>query len=246
MADELNISMLSMKLCRKICSSQVKTDFFELFPVCSGCVSLLFSHPGWGPATAELQTNSYRRNERWPSKKLGSSSISKQNKTTKQQIIYKMALKLSEKVSSWFKNQLYWDLPVCSGCVSLLLSHPGLGPATAELQTNSYSRNERWPSKKTRLKIYLQTKQNNKTTIYIYNGLKIVGKSPSWFKNQLYWDLPVCSGCVSLLLSHPGLGPATAELQTNSHRRNEWWPSKKTRLKFYLQTKQNNKTVNFI
>ena len=34
--------------------------------------------------------------------------------------IYKTALKLSEKVLCWLKNQLFWDLPVCSGCVSLL------------------------------------------------------------------------------------------------------------------------------
>ena len=32
-----------------------KTDFLD-FPVCSGCFSLLLSHPGWGPATGELQT----------------------------------------------------------------------------------------------------------------------------------------------------------------------------------------------
>ena len=37
-------------------------------------------------------------------KKLGSSAISKQNKTTKQQLLHKMAIKLSEKVSSWCKK----------------------------------------------------------------------------------------------------------------------------------------------
>ena len=34
-----------------------KNPTFEIFPLCSGCVSLLLlSHPGWGPATEELQT----------------------------------------------------------------------------------------------------------------------------------------------------------------------------------------------
>ena len=37
-------------------SSQVEKPIFEIFPVCSGCVSLLISHPGWGPVTAELKT----------------------------------------------------------------------------------------------------------------------------------------------------------------------------------------------
>ena len=64
MADELKMSMLSMKLCRKIRSSRVKTDFFKLFPICSACVSLLLSHPGLEPVVVELQRNSYRRNER--------------------------------------------------------------------------------------------------------------------------------------------------------------------------------------
>ena len=42
-------------------------------------------------------------------------------------------------------------------------SHPGWGPAMAELQTNNYKRNEQSTSKNTRLKLNLQTNLNNKT-----------------------------------------------------------------------------------
>ena len=84
---------------------------------------------------AELQTNSIEDMSGELAKTLGANSTYKQNKTTKQQIIYKMEIKLSEKSQVDLKNQLFRDLPICPGCVSLLLSHPGLGPTMAELQT---------------------------------------------------------------------------------------------------------------
>ena len=71
-----------------------------------------------------------------------------------------------------------------------------------------------------------QTLSPNKTkhqnSKFYMNGNKIVGsKSQVDLKNQLYRDLPVCSECVYLLFSHPGWGPAMAEIQTNSYRKNE-------------------------
>ena len=53
---------------------------FETFPVCSGCVSLLLSHPGWGPATAELQTKAIGELSRALAKKILGSKKSLQNR----------------------------------------------------------------------------------------------------------------------------------------------------------------------
>ena len=96
MADELKLSMLSMKMCRNFAQFKLRRTFFELFPVCSGCVSLLISHPGWDRQCRRYKQIAIGKMSGDLAKELSSNSISKQNKTTKQQILYKMAIKLSE------------------------------------------------------------------------------------------------------------------------------------------------------
>ena len=38
-----------------------KNQVFDIFQYVLGVFPSSFSHPGWGPATAELQTNNYER-----------------------------------------------------------------------------------------------------------------------------------------------------------------------------------------
>ena len=71
-----------------------------------------------------------------------------------------IAGKLSEKAPVKLKNRLFETFPVCAGCVSLLLSHPGWGPATAGLKTKAIAESSRALDKKTRPE-KLSPKQTN-------------------------------------------------------------------------------------
>ena len=63
-------------LMSQIFSSQVAKPTVEIFPACSGRVSLLLSHSGWEPATAELVTNNYKRIKSKQTVKIGALRLS--------------------------------------------------------------------------------------------------------------------------------------------------------------------------
>ena len=73
--------------------------------------------------------------------------------------------------------------------------------------------------------------------MYCRNNLKSISKHQNLRSFQYIMSVFPYS------FSHPGWGPAMAELQTNNYRRNEQSTSKTTRLKLNLQTNLNNKTA---
>ena len=109
------------------------------FPAFSGGVSLLLSHPGWGHRLRRSYKLKYRRIESEQTVKNRALRLSpSKTKQTKEKNLFHIGKFMSE---NWLKlMEKKQNFPAFSGGVSLLLSHPGWGPATAELQTNNYRR----------------------------------------------------------------------------------------------------------
>ena len=123
--------MIAVKLSGKA-PVKLKNPTFETFPVCSGCVSRLLSHPGWGPATVELQTKAIGELSRVLDKKLGSkSSLLKKQQKDKIEFSKIITFLLQNMVLTWSsqtgraqsENSSWVELNVCKFILRLYICY---------------------------------------------------------------------------------------------------------------------------